>query len=219
MQVEAQVARSDPRPTDAEAHDIDLPPRAQASRSGRRFVLCVHPRVRVQAQRPQLQRAQPQRGQVTVRSEGDPIGEGSFRVQLEVAAPGDAGPVRQPGPSTIEVDCHVALDAARLTVAGDGHRCALRPQRDRPRYRPAITFDGGGDTRRLDRDAGQLGGENVEDERGARAGRGDDPSTLGPEPKARSIRTVPPAGCGRGRCRRVTAPAGRHPGCWRPGRP
>ena len=104
--------------------------------SRRRFVLCVHPRVRVQSQRPELQRAQPQRGQVAC----DRKASRSGRLPPRAARGGRARrcrPVRQPRPSTIEVDRHVALDAARLTVAGDGHRRALRPQCDRPRNRPS----------------------------------------------------------------------------------
>ena len=103
-------------------------------------------------------------------------------MQLDVAAAGDA--VGQLRASTVEVDGHVAVDAARAAVAGDGQRRPFHPQRDRPRNLPAITFDRGGDAGRLDGDAGQPRRQDVEDERGPCAGRGDDPAPLRPEPEA-----------------------------------
>ena len=103
-------------------------------------------------------------------------------MQLDVAAAGDA--VRQLRAATVEVDDHVAVDAARAAVAGDGQRRALHPQCDGPRNLPAITFDRRGDAGRLDGDAGQPGGQDVEDERGPCAGRGHDPAPLRPEPEA-----------------------------------
>ena len=107
----------------------------------------------------------------------------------------------------------------RAAVAGDGHRCAFRPQCDRPRNLPAITFDRGGDARRLDETPDSREGRMSRTIAARAPGAGTIPRPWASSRRLDRSRTVRPPGCGRGRRRRVTGSAGRRPRCWRPVRP